>query len=307
MHLANFIKKLTEDSPAVAKIISKSNGLVRLTLSCLYPDRIIDVLKEPYANIFMSATLVPLSMYSDLFGINGASKHNYISPFPEHNRIAYVDDSVTTKYASRSVLEYKAIAERLSGIKRRINGNVAVFFPSFQVLKGVRRYIDGNMITQEEGMSSSAIERILDRLHASTNAILLGVLGGSLSEGVDYPKNIIKAVVVVGLPFAKPNLELGAKVAYMDGKFKGKGEEYTYRIPALIKVIQASGRAIRNETDRAVIVFMDKRYRWSAYISIISSAMKISNRSDYLEGISEFFSSVGGKSGHVDNALYRVR
>ncbi|MEM0149771.1 MAG: ATP-dependent DNA helicase [Candidatus Micrarchaeaceae archaeon] len=307
MHLANFIRKLAEDDPAVAKIISKANGSVRLTLSCLYPDRIIDVLKEPYANIFMSATLVPLGMYSDLFGISGASTRNYVSPFPERNRVAYVDDSVTTKYSYRSVSEYKAIAERLSNIKRRVNGNVAVFFPSFQVLNGVRRYIDGNIIAQGEGMSSSAIERILDKLQTSSNSLLLGVLGGSLSEGVDYPKNIIKAVVVVGLPFAKPNLELGAKVAYMDGKFKGKGEEYAYRIPALIKVIQASGRAIRNETDRAVIVFMDKRYRWSAYMSIISSAMKVSNRADYLAGISEFFSSAGGKSGHASNALLDVR
>ncbi len=54
-------------------------------------------------------------------------------------------------------------------------------------------------------------------------------------------------------------------------------------------MIQAAGRAIRNESDRAVIVFMDKRYKWSAYQSIISASMKVSERSDYLDGISEFF------------------
>ena len=306
MHLANFMRKLSEEDPAVAKIISRSSGSVRLSLSCLYPDRIMDVLKEPYANIFMSATLIPLGMYSDLFDIGDAAMRNYASPFPERNRIAYVDSGVTTKYASRSISEYKAIADRLMSIKRRIDGNVAVFFPSFQVLNGVRRYIAGiEILAQRESMSSAAIDEILGRLQSSDNSMLLGVLGGSLSEGVDYPKNIIKAVIVVGLPFAKPSLELGAKVAYMDGKFKGKGEEYAYRIPALIKVIQAAGRAIRNESDRAVIVFMDKRYKWSAYQSIISSSMKVSERSDYLDGISEFFSKereVGG-----DGAVLNIR
>ncbi|EQD64687.1 DEAD_2 domain-containing protein [mine drainage metagenome] len=291
MHLSNFMRKLAEDDPAVAKIISKGNGSIRLALSCLYPDRIIDVLKEPYANIFMSATLIPLGMYSDLFGMGTAETRNYTSPFPERNRVAYVDDKVTTKYASRSISEYKAIADRLMKIKSRVKGNVAVFFPSFQVLNGVRRYVnDADSITQREGMSSAAVEELLNRLQVSDSSFLFGVLGGSLSEGVDYPKNIIKAVVVVGLPFAKPSLELGAKVAYMDGKFKGKGEEYAYRIPALIKVIQASGRAIRNENDRAAIVFMDKRYKWSTYISIIASAVKVSSSSDYLDSISEFFS-----------------
>ncbi len=291
MHLANFIRKLTAEDPAIAKIISRSGESVKLTLSCLYPDSIMDVLKEPYANIFMSATLIPLSMYSDLFGVSGASTHNYASPFPEYNRVAYVDSGVTTKYASRSISEYKAIAEKISDIKGRIQGNIAVFFPSFQVLNSVRRYISSdNIITQRDGMGSAAIDTILEKLQASDDSLLLGVLGGSLSEGVDYPKNIIKAVIVVGLPFAKPNLELGAKVAYMDGRFKGRGEEYAYRIPTLIKVIQASGRAIRNESDRAVIVFMDRRYKWSAYMSIISSVIKVSARSDYLEGISEFFS-----------------
>src|SRR5205807_1546140 len=38
-------------------------------------------------------------------------------------------------------------------------------------------------------------------------ALLLGVQGGSLSEGVDYHDNLLAAVIVVGLPLSPPSVE----------------------------------------------------------------------------------------------------
>jgi len=90
---------------------------------------------------------------------------------------------------------------------------------------------------------------------------MLGVLGGGLSEGVDYRDNLLRAVCIVGLPLSPPTLEVEALKAYYAQKFGAeKGYEYAVVYPALNKVLQAAGRPIRGEADRAIVVLMDRRY-----------------------------------------------
>ena len=97
-------------------------------------------------------------------------------------------------------------------------------------------------------------------------AILLGVQGGSLSEGVDYEDNLLQAVVVVGLPLSPPNLEVESLKDYYQKKFgPSKGYDYAYVFPAVNKVLQAAGRPIRSERDRAAIVLLEGRFLSERY------------------------------------------
>ncbi len=275
--VANFLRKWAEDNDAVARIIKKDRETIAIKLSCLYPDSIIDVLKEPYANLFMSGTLTPIGMYKDLFGIEDALEKSYASPFPEENKLVCIDDSITTKYEHRSMLQYQKIAEQIIKLKRAVPGNVAAFFPSYSVLNAVLLHLhDVEVAVQRENMNSMEIEALLRKLENGKDLLLLAVMGGSLSEGIDYANNAIKGVAIVGIPFIRPDLELSMRIAYLNTRFKGKGEDYAYRVPAIIKVLQATGRAIRSEKDRAAIVFMDKRYRWQMYRSLIKDISNIS-------------------------------
>jgi DNA excision repair protein ERCC-2 len=70
--------------------------------------------------------------------------------------------------------------------------------------------------------------------------------------------------VIVGLPLEKPDLVTEAMINYYEARFR-RGWDYAYIYPAVIKAQQAAGRAIRSEKDRAVIVYMDKRYLWANY------------------------------------------
>jgi DNA excision repair protein ERCC-2 len=98
--------------------------------------------------------------------------------------------------------------------------------------------------------------------------LIVGVLGGGLSEGVDYRDNLLRAVCIVGLPLSPPTLEIEALKAYYAAKFGGeKGHEYAVVYPALNKVLQAAGRPIRGERDRAVVVLMDRRYLDARYVA----------------------------------------
>jgi DNA excision repair protein ERCC-2 len=81
-----------------------------------------------------------------------------------------------------------------------------------------------------------------------------------LSEGVDYEGNVLAAVIVVGLPLSPPNVEVEALKEYYCRKFGfAKGVDYAYVFPAVNKVLQAAGRPIRSERDRAAIVLLEGR------------------------------------------------
>ncbi|MGC9190324.1 MAG: ATP-dependent DNA helicase [Candidatus Micrarchaeia archaeon] len=299
LHIARFIESWISSDESFARIISKSNKAIKVSLVSLYPESAPQIFEEAYANVFMSATLTPLRMYQQFFGISNSVIKQYGTPFPSSNRLVCIDDSVTTKYKSRSIEEYKRIAERISKVKSAIPGRIAVFFPSFEVLNSTLRYMKGVEVhIQHPSMSSAEIETLLSSFKKSSDSMLFGVLGGSLSEGVDYPKNMLKGVIIVGVPLPKPDLEITAKINYYDKKFGGKGVEYAYVTPAVIKGIQAAGRAIRSEKDKATIIFMDKRYRWSTYYPSMQGL--IASGSDYISKIREFWSVDQSTSYSID-------
>ncbi|MCL4372377.1 ATP-dependent DNA helicase [Candidatus Marsarchaeota archaeon] len=291
VHVSRFLKSFMDADASTARIISKKSGRPALLVSCLYPERAITVFQEAYANVFMSATLQPMAMYADLFGLKNSVAKSYRSPFPKGNVNAYIDDEFTTKFSYRSAEQYKRIAQRIQSIKQVTPGNLAVFFPSFSVLDGVARHISfSRKYTQRSSMKSIATENLIKSFIDDGNGLLLAVMGGSLSEGVDYPNNAIKGIAIVGIPLAVPDLELRAQIAYLDKKFSGKGQDYAYIIPALIRTIQASGRAIRSESDRATIVLMDRRYSWRIYRSVVSNSISIKETGDYINDMRLFWS-----------------
>ena len=144
-------------------------------------------------------------------------------------------------------------------------------------------------------MTRTDKERIINELKRTKDmggSLLLGVMGGSLSEGVDYKDNLLSGVFVIGLPFAPPSLEVKELRDYFKGKFGFVlGEEYSYIYPAMNKILQAAGRSIRSESDRAVVVLMDDRLKEPKYLKFLPEDL----RPALLEGktmekaIEEFF------------------
>lgn len=103
-------------------------------------------------------------------------------------------------------------------------------------------------------------------------ALLLAVIGGSLSEGINFADRLGRCIVVVGLPF--PNAkspELKSKLEFVErrhlnsGSAAGAGagaaaaKEYYTNI-CMRAVNQSIGRAIRHRDDYAAIMLLDRRY-----------------------------------------------
>ena len=289
MHISRFIRLLSSHSDSDVIIVSRQPMGIRLSISCLYPAAALAGIREAYANVFMSGTMLPIEMHKQMLGFKDALHASYPSPFPRDNRLCLLDRGVSTKYSQRTAMQYKAIADRIGAVRDNVHGNVAVFFPSFGVLNATRRHMRYPVkFAQAADMRSYQTEQMIREFKAGEDNLLFAVMGGSLSEGIDYANNVIKGIIIVGIPLERPNLELRAKIDYFDRKFNGKGNEYAYLVPGVVKAAQAAGRAIRGETDRAFILFMDMRYAWSAYKCIISDFMAIDETQDYLSKISGF-------------------
>ena len=130
------------------------------------------------------------------------------------------------------------------------------------------------------------IERF--KQYKNTGAVLLGAITGSFGEGVDLPGDLLKGVIIVGLPLQTPDLETKQLIAYYQQKF-GKGWDYGYILPAFQKTLQGAGRCIRTETDRGVVVFLDERYAWPMYGRCFPEEYQVHVSQYPIEEIEEFF------------------
>eukprot|EP00730_Choanoeca_flexa_P017388 TRINITY_DN8368_c0_g1_i3.p1 TRINITY_DN8368_c0_g1~~TRINITY_DN8368_c0_g1_i3.p1 ORF type:complete len:858 (+),score=172.32 TRINITY_DN8368_c0_g1_i3:387-2960(+) len=115
--------------------------------------------------------------------------------------------------------------------------------------------------------TDSVLAQYASSIDKGKGALILCVVGGKLSEGINFKDRLGRCVVMFGLPF--PNLhspELKEKMAYLkqnqqEGK-KGqpdKGQEYYYNL-CMKAVNQSIGRAIRHQHDYAAILLVDVRY-----------------------------------------------
>jgi chromosome transmission fidelity protein 1 len=98
---------------------------------------------------------------------------------------------------------------------------------------------------------------------AKDGALLLSVIGGKMSEGINFSNEMARCVVVVGLPYPDcTDPELKEKMASMDSSHNKaiSGQAY-YQNLCMRAVNQSVGRAIRHANDYASILLVDLRYR----------------------------------------------
>ncbi len=299
--VANFLNQWLIEDKSYIRIISikkhKSGTYTVLSHQCLDPSIAAGPLVgASAATILMSGTLVPTAMFRDVLGIANCVEREFTSPFEEKNRLTLVVPKTTTKYTARSAAEFRNIARICADIANIIPGNSAIFFPSYALKSAIGAFFKEGcakaVLEEHPAMTKCEKSVLLESFqkHDSSGAVLMAVASGSFGEGIDLPHNILKCVVVVGLPFARPDIVTQKLVEYYDRKF-GRGWDYGYMLPAMTRCLQNAGRCIRSETDRGVIIFLDQRYAQPGYLKCFPASWRVKITSEYPNEIKKFFSS----------------
>ena len=273
--VASFLDAWKGDDEGFTRILSEQRGkfgpVMVLSYSCLDPSLVTkDIFKRIHSGVIMSGTLNPTFMYKDLLGITHSVEKEYPSPFPTENKVTIIVPETSTKFNLRGEAMYQKIAEKCLDFSNLIPGNVAIFFPSYNLRDNICNYLqsDKKLFWEKSDMNKQEKESLLQQFkdEKEKGGLLLGVTGANFAEGIDFPGNLLNGVVVVGIPLARPDLKTKEVINYYEGKF-GKGWDYGYTFPALNKCFQSAGRCIRSETDKGVVIYLDERFSWQSYFS----------------------------------------
>jgi DNA excision repair protein ERCC-2 len=263
--------------PAYDVIASRTATGSRLSILCKDPSRPLGaVLNGAAATVEMSATLTPPEFYRDLLGLDPDRTDvlRLPSPFPRENRAVLVAADVDTTYSARAK-DAPRLAAIVADVARACPGNVLALFPSYRFLDDVRRHLPalpGRRVLRPSDRSTE-LERnaTLDAMRdGGSPVLLLAASGGAFAEGVDYPGEMLSAVVVVSPALPQVRFEQERIRAYFEERFE-KGFEYAYVVPGMTRVIQSAGRLIRSETDTGVVVLACRRFLRAPYKSYLPS------------------------------------
>ena len=246
-------------------------------------------------SILMSGTLFPAEMYRDLLRLPETEERkvfakDYDSPFLSERRPVLVAQNTTSRYTERGEANTNYIREHVIEVLRNTPGHVALFTQSYAMLDMVLddyRWIPWGIQIEKENsrMSKRQVEGMVENLYSKRRTndriMLCGVLSGKLAEGVDYPENILDAVICIGLPVPPPSARQKALTDYCQDKFGvSVARRYSSHQPAVNSVLQAIGRPIRKAEDRALIVILEKRIREKPYRFCVPTNLMVMRSQD---------------------------
>jgi len=243
----------------------------RIKLFCIDPSGPLShVLERGRATIFFSATLTPTDYFRRMFGCGEASSDLVLTtPFP-HENLCLLVSGVSTFYRNRRNTR-RRVADLICTMVSQKVGNYLIFFPSYAYMAMVLEPFQQQCphietLIQRPGLSETGREKFLKRFKQHNRSSLVGwaVMGGVFGEGIDLVGDRLTGAVIVGVGMPPPNLERELINAYFAEQYEA-GYEFAYIFPGFNKVLQASGRVIRSENDRGVVLLIDSRFASPRY------------------------------------------
>lgn len=181
----------------------------------------------------------------------------------------HIPDGVVVFFPSYSYLDTCiAVWKRLSASTSK-----TTFWDRFTQAKPIFLEQRSQQISSNAANKDAALDSVLTAYSAAIasgngrGALLFAVIGGTLSEGINFSDALGRGVVVVGLPFPNPHsAEWKAKMQYISAKETKRGGDGKaaardfFENACMRSVNQCVGRAIRHKDDYAAILMLDRRY-----------------------------------------------
>ncbi len=177
------------------------------------------------------------------------------SPFDyESSALLYLVDDIPEPNDG----SYQRLLEgTLTRLAQATNGRMLVLFTSYAQLKKTSRAIGPELSKHgievyEQGEGSST-NTLLETFREADKAVLLGTR--AFWEGVDIPGEALSVLVITKLPFDVPSDPI---IAARAETFEDPFNEYS--LPeAILRFRQGFGRLIRTQSDRGIVVVLDRR------------------------------------------------
>uniref|UniRef100_A0A3Q2DTL7 DEAD/H (Asp-Glu-Ala-Asp/His) box helicase 11 n=1 Tax=Cyprinodon variegatus TaxID=28743 RepID=A0A3Q2DTL7_CYPVA len=303
MQVEGFFLALTNSNTDGRVVLNKQGTLSESSVKFLLLNPAVhfaQVLKECRAVIIAGGTMQPVSDFKQELLLSAGVKEERITEFscghviPPENILPLVlcagpsgqelDFTYQNRDSPRMMDETGRI---LSNICNVVPGGVVCFFPSYEYSRRIISHWEASsLITRlgnkkkifQEPKKANQVEQVLNEF-TLTGAILFSVVGGKMSEGINFSDDLGRCVVMVGMPY--PNIkspELQEKMSYLDKHLphshgRSPGQALVENL-CMKAVNQSIGRAIRHRGDYSSIVLCDRRYARPATLSKLPTWIK---------------------------------
>lgn len=223
---------------------------------------------------FTSATLAvqgDLAYYASRMGMDNLQngKRPFFKVFNEAFSAEGRRDLMVAKFLPKpSAQEFgDALNETLAAVLPDVEENTMVLFTSVATMLKAQAVLAPVFAAKGKLLLCQHLDGALDGLvsmfRKSRGACLLGC--SSLWEGVDFPGDALKLLVVTKLPFPNPSDPLVSAIS-ADMKARGENVFKGYFVPeAYMELRQGLGRLLRSETDSGKVLILDNRVVTEAY------------------------------------------
>jgi regulator of telomere elongation helicase 1 len=275
----------------------------KIELHCVDPSIVFTELAQlkPRSLIFTSGTLRPFETFEIETGIkfDVCLANNHVIKPSEQVQLTIVTTSNPKNFkftheGRQDEWNLDDMGEILLKIARKTPNGILVSFASKNLMKlhiDYWRQIDKKILDQLEKIkpifvepnSSKGVEMVIKEYQtaARTNqgAIYMGVNKGRVFEGMDFPDQEARAVVIIGVPLSNVN----------DVSYKAKANSLEKRNidpwdwsmkEAFIGVNQAIGRVVRHINDFGAIFLCDARFSEDQYFNRLSGWAKEASKGD---------------------------
>jgi ATP-dependent DNA helicase DinG len=247
----------------------------------------------PRAWIFTSATLAvrgDFSHYQHELGLDDADTASWESPFDyAANALLYLPPGLPLP---NSAAHTDAVVDAAVPVLAASGGRAFLLFTSLRAMRQAHARLaermraaglDLPLLLQGEGSRSE----LLERFRRLGNAVL--VASASFWEGVDVRGEALSVVVIDKLPFAPPDDPvLAARLEHL--RRSGRNPFLEYQVPqAAIALKQGTGRLIRDERDRGVLVLCDPRVLSKPYGRALLESLPPMRRTRAIADVAAFF------------------
>uniref|UniRef100_A0A4W3ITS1 ATP-dependent DNA helicase DDX11 n=1 Tax=Callorhinchus milii TaxID=7868 RepID=A0A4W3ITS1_CALMI len=304
MKVEGFIFALTNANKDGRVLIQRQGTVAHSSLKFLLLNPAVyfaEIVKECRAIVVAGGTMQPVAEFKDQLLLASGISADRISEFtcghviPPENILPLIlcngpsGHQLEFTYQKRDKpLLMDETARIVSNLCNVVPGGIVCFFPSYEYEKqvyahwektGVLAQLETKKKIFQEPKKASQVDQVLSEYSRCiqvsgdiTGALLFSVVGGKMSEGINFSDDLGRCVVMVGMPFPNINSpELKERMAYVDKtmmKTEGRSPGKILVENLCMKAVnQSIGRVIRHREDYASIVLLDHRYSRPSILS----------------------------------------